>query len=86
MTSSKLFSLLASKDRDFLLSLPTGTRVIALILVNVLEFLLRHIYFSANWCCNFTPLLANAYKQLKDRGPGFEVVFVSCDEDLPAFD
>ncbi|XP_047963099.1 probable nucleoredoxin 2 isoform X2 [Salvia hispanica] len=84
MSSSKLLSLLASKDRDFLLS-PTGTRVN----ISYLEGKTIGIYFSANWyqpCRNFTPLLANAYEQLKDRGPGFEVVFVSCDEDAPAFD
>lgn len=48
------------------------------------------IYFSANWyppCREFTPVLADAYEQLKVRcDPGFEIVFVSCDEDKEAFD
>lgn len=46
------------------------------------------VYFSANWyppCQKFTPLLANAYEQLKNRNPSFEIVFVSSDEDLDAF-
>ncbi|CAA0831075.1 Probable nucleoredoxin 1 [Striga hermonthica] len=45
------------------------------------------VYFSANWClpCHqFTKALTNAYEQLKDRG--FEIVFVSSDEDQCAFD
>lgn len=46
------------------------------------------IYFSANWyppCHNFTQLLVNAYEEFKNHTPGFEVVFVSSDEDLDAF-
>ncbi|MEM7392039.1 MAG: thioredoxin-like domain-containing protein, partial [Verrucomicrobiota bacterium] len=40
------------------------------------------IYFSANWCppCKtFTPKLVKAYKQLKEQGKNFEIVFVSSD-------
>ena len=47
------------------------------------------LYFAANWypkCEAFTPVLAAAYRQLKDRGASFEVVFVSCDEDQPSFE
>ncbi|KAK1667831.1 hypothetical protein QYE76_055990 [Lolium multiflorum] len=47
------------------------------------------LYFAANWyprCEAFTPALAAAYGQLRDRGVGFEVVFVSCDEDAPSFE
>ncbi|KAF6168102.1 hypothetical protein GIB67_011487 [Kingdonia uniflora] len=47
------------------------------------------LYFSANWypqCQNFTPVLANTYKQLKEQGANFEIVFVSSDEDLSSFD
>ncbi|XP_044341681.1 uncharacterized protein [Triticum aestivum] len=47
------------------------------------------LYFAANWypkCEAFTPALAAAYQQLRARGAGFEVVFVSCDEDGPSFE
>uniref|UniRef100_A0A453FQC0 protein-disulfide reductase n=1 Tax=Aegilops tauschii subsp. strangulata TaxID=200361 RepID=A0A453FQC0_AEGTS len=47
------------------------------------------LYFAANWypkCEAFTPALAAAYQQLRERGAGFEVVFVSCDEDRPSFE
>ncbi|CAM0883254.1 unnamed protein product [Alopecurus aequalis] len=47
------------------------------------------LYFAANWypkCEAFTPALAAAYHQLKERGVGFEVVFVSSDEDRPSFE
>ncbi|CAI9117030.1 OLC1v1018341C1 [Oldenlandia corymbosa var. corymbosa] len=51
------------------------------------------VYFSANWyppCQKFNQLLVNAYEHFKltnhhNRNPGFEVVFVSSDEDLDAF-
>jgi nucleoredoxin len=42
------------------------------------------LYFSAHWCppCrNFTPVLANTYKNLQDQGKDFEVVFLSWDND-----
>lgn len=47
------------------------------------------LYFAANWypkCEAFTPALAAAYHQLMERGAGFEVVFVSCDEDRSSFE
>ncbi|XP_077246691.1 putative nucleoredoxin 2 [Tasmannia lanceolata] len=77
-------SLLASQHRDFLLS-PTGNQVN----VSALEGKVVGLYFSANWytpCRNFTPVLAGIYNQLKECGAGFEIVFVSADEDLEAFD
>lgn len=40
------------------------------------------IYFSAHWCppCReFTPILADVYKQLQESGKKFEVIFVSSD-------
>uniref|UniRef100_A0A5B7AKV8 protein-disulfide reductase n=1 Tax=Davidia involucrata TaxID=16924 RepID=A0A5B7AKV8_DAVIN len=76
-------SLLTSKDRDFVLS-PTGTQVN----VSDLEGEVIGLYFSANWyppCQNFTQVLVDAYEQLKSCGSGFEIVFVSSDEDLDAF-
>ncbi|XP_010266051.1 PREDICTED: probable nucleoredoxin 2 [Nelumbo nucifera] len=81
--SSRFSSLLASKDRDFLLS-PTENQV----KVSDLDGKVVGIYFSANWyppCRKFTPILAGVYEQLKGRGCGFEVVFVSSDEDCDAF-
>lgn len=76
--------ILASKDCDFLLS-STGAQVKA----SDLESKIVGLYFSANWyppCTKFTDLLINVYQQLKDHSdPGFEIVFVSSDEDLDAF-
>lgn len=46
------------------------------------------LYFSANWytpCGSFNQLLVNVYEQLKSNGSNFEIVFVSSDEDLDAF-
>ncbi|XP_058090870.1 probable nucleoredoxin 2 [Magnolia sinica] len=79
----KFYSLLTSRDRDFLLS-PTGNQV----KVSELEGKVVGIYFSANWyppCLNFTPVLSGIYSQLKERGAQFEIVFVSSDEDYDAF-
>lgn len=83
LKNSHYLSLLTSKDRDFLLS-PAGIEV----KVSELEGKVIGVYFSANWyppCQNFNKLLVNAYEQLKSLSPGFEVVFVSADEDLDAF-
>lgn len=81
-----LHSLLSSKDGDFLLS-PTSDQV----RISDLQCKAIGIYFSANWyppCRKFTTTLANTYEQLKkcNIDPGFEVVFVSSDEDLDSFD
>jgi hypothetical protein len=47
------------------------------------------LYFSAQWCApsrGFTPQLVAAYKAIKARGEtGFEVVFISSDEDETSF-
>lgn len=46
------------------------------------------LYFSAHWCppCRgFTPLLAKCYKELKEAGKKFEIVFVSSDRDEESF-
>lgn len=45
------------------------------------------IYFSAQWCppCqNFTPLLAECYKKVKDAGKKLEIIFISLDKDEEA--
>ena len=47
------------------------------------------IYFSAHWCgpCRaFTPQLVEVYKQCKEQGKNFEVVFLSSDQSKAAFD
>ncbi|KAL3734314.1 hypothetical protein ACJRO7_023631 [Eucalyptus globulus] len=83
VSSSRFTSLLASKDRDYLLS-PTGSQVT----VSDLEGHVVGLYFSANWyspCRNFNCVLSEAYEQLKTNQSKFEVVFVSADEDLSAF-
>ncbi|KAM3341617.1 putative nucleoredoxin 2 isoform X1 [Capsicum galapagoense] len=79
-------SILASKHGDFLLS-SAGDQV----KVSELEGKVVGLYFSANWyspCTKFTNLLVNVYQQLKECSNvnlGFEIVFVSSDEDLNAF-
>ncbi|KAL8126373.1 putative nucleoredoxin 2 [Apium graveolens] len=83
INSSKFMSLLASPDRDFLLS-SDGTQV----KVSELEGKVIGIYFSANWyppCRSFNHLLINTYEQIKSCSSEFEIVFVSSDEDLDAF-
>ncbi|KAF8410373.1 hypothetical protein HHK36_002901 [Tetracentron sinense] len=97
VSNTRFSSLLTSKDRDFLLS-PTGNQVLSLSLslslslyhvkVSNIEGKVVGLYFSANWyppCRKFTPVLASVYEQLKGNGIGFEVVFVSSDEDSEAF-
>ena len=47
------------------------------------------LYFSAHWCgpCRgFTPDFAAVYKELRAAGKPFEVIFVSSDRDLAAFE
>ncbi|KAI9109162.1 hypothetical protein K1719_019785 [Acacia pycnantha] len=84
MSSSRLSSLLASKDRDFLLT-PTGSQV----KVCDLEGKLVGLLFGANWyaaCRRFTGMLIGIYEELRNKVPGFEVVYVSSDENLSAFE
>ncbi|KAI3816970.1 hypothetical protein L1987_10756 [Smallanthus sonchifolius] len=80
----KYSSLFASDHRDFLLS-PTGAQ----IKISDLEHKTVGIYFSANWypqCQTFTKLLIQVYNQTQARiDSNFEIIFVSSDEDLNAF-
>ncbi|AES74069.1 putative protein-disulfide reductase [Medicago truncatula] len=83
VSSFKFSYLLASKDRDFLLS-STGTQV----KISELEGKVVGLLFAANWyppCRGFTQLLIGIYEQLKSNIPQFEIVYVSSDEDLDAF-
>ncbi|XP_024023757.1 probable nucleoredoxin 2 [Morus notabilis] len=80
---SKFSSLLASKDRDYLLS-PKGNQV----KISDLNGKVVGLYFSANWyppCRNFNQVLVEIYEQLKQSGSNFEIVYVSSDEDIAAF-
>ena len=46
------------------------------------------LYFSAHWCppCrSFTPQLAKIYKEIKDSGKDFEVIFISSDRSEKDF-
>ncbi|KAK7310990.1 hypothetical protein RJT34_08824 [Clitoria ternatea] len=84
LSVSKFSHLLASKDRDFLLS-PSGAQV----KVCDLEGKVVGLLFGANWyppCRGFTQMLVGIYEELKRSVPDeFEVVYVSSDEDLDAF-
>ncbi|KAK8961852.1 putative nucleoredoxin 2 [Platanthera guangdongensis] len=76
-------SILSSENRNFLIS-PAGNKVP----VEELEGKTIGLYFGANCyanCEKFTPLLAKAYRHLKEQGAKFEVVFVSCDENQSSF-
>ncbi|TKY75279.1 nucleoredoxin 2 [Spatholobus suberectus] len=83
VSTSKFSHLLASQDRDFLLS-PTGAQV----KVSDLEGKVVGLLFAANWyppCRGFTQILVGIYEELKSSVPQFEIVYVSSDEDLDAF-
>ncbi|KAF0922479.1 hypothetical protein E2562_037263 [Oryza meyeriana var. granulata] len=60
----------------------------AIVKISSIEASTVALYFSASWCppCRrFTPKLIEAYKELVSQGKSFEVVFVSGDSDLEAF-
>lgn len=47
------------------------------------------LLFGANWyppCRRFTQMLVGIYEELRSRDPGFEIVYVSSDEDSDSFD
>ena len=53
------------------------------------EFEVVGIYFSGHWCgpcVRFTPVLRDAYSRLKAANKSFEVVFVSSDHGIQAFE
>ncbi|MFQ6621682.1 hypothetical protein Gotur_001716 [Gossypium turneri] len=85
ISTSRFSSLLASKDRDYLLSSTTQDDQVK---ISDLEGKAIGLYFSANWyppCRNFNKVLIGVYEQLKSNGSNFEIIFVSSDEDLSAF-
>lgn len=56
--------------------------------VSELEGKVVGLLFAANWyppCRGFTQLLVGIYEELKSSVPQFEIVYVSSDEDLDAF-
>ncbi|EEF52780.1 probable nucleoredoxin 2 isoform X4 [Ricinus communis] len=70
------------------LRLPLALHLRYKVKVSELEGKVIGLYFSANWyppCRNFNQVLAGVYEQLKENGSNFEVVFVSSDENLDAF-
>ncbi|XP_038715413.1 probable nucleoredoxin 2 [Tripterygium wilfordii] len=81
---TRFSSLFVSGDRDYLLS-PDGSQA----RVSDLEGKVIGLYFSANWyppCRNFNEFLIHFYEQLNQvHGSNFDIIFVSCDEDLDAF-
>ncbi|KAI4336742.1 hypothetical protein L6164_015231 [Bauhinia variegata] len=82
-SSSRFSCLLATKDRDFLLS-PTGLQV----KVSDLDGKVVGLLFAANWyppCRSFTQMLVGIYEELKSSVSDFEIVYVSSDEDADAF-
>ncbi|TYH17492.1 hypothetical protein ES288_A05G195800v1 [Gossypium darwinii] len=88
LSPSTLSSLLGSKDRDYLLCSTAAAAETDQVKISDLEGKVIGIYFSANWyppCRNFNRVLIGVYEQLKSNGSNFEIVFVSSDEDLDAF-
>ncbi|XP_022769239.1 probable nucleoredoxin 2 isoform X2 [Durio zibethinus] len=86
ISTSRFSSLLASKDRDYLLC--SREAEADQVKISDLEGKVIGIYFSANWyppCRNFNQVMIDVYEQLKSNGSNFEIVFVSSDEDLDAF-
>uniref|UniRef100_A0A0D6R0U7 protein-disulfide reductase n=1 Tax=Araucaria cunninghamii TaxID=56994 RepID=A0A0D6R0U7_ARACU len=79
-----LKSLLTTETRDFLTT-PEGKEV----KVAELEGKIVGLYFAAHWyheCQTFTSVLADIYKQLKEQGAEFEIIFISSDEDRVSFE
>ncbi|CAI9092921.1 OLC1v1028289C1 [Oldenlandia corymbosa var. corymbosa] len=78
-----LMSLLVNVPRDYLLSNDANK-----VPVNELEGKTVGLYFSENshkGCLEFTKVLIEVYKKLRDRGENFEVVLVSLDEEEQDF-
>uniref|UniRef100_A0A0D6QVY9 protein-disulfide reductase n=1 Tax=Araucaria cunninghamii TaxID=56994 RepID=A0A0D6QVY9_ARACU len=81
-TQHSLKTLLCTKEREFLIK-NNGYKV----KVEELKGRIVGLYFSAHWCppCRaFTPLLTEVYTKLLDKR-GFEIIFVSDDEDESSF-
>ncbi|KAK1376562.1 putative nucleoredoxin 1 [Heracleum sosnowskyi] len=79
-----LESILVSEEQDFVIA-KDGIKVPVSDLVG------KHIlfYFSAHWCppCRvFTPKLIEIYHNIKSKYDGFELIFISFDQDQTSFD
>ncbi|XP_042399845.1 probable nucleoredoxin 1-2 isoform X2 [Zingiber officinale] len=78
-----LRSILVSSSRDYLI---TNDR--SKVSVSSLQGKIVALYFSCNrdCCSEFSPILAQIYKKLKEIGEGFEVVLVSLEDDESYYD
>ncbi|KAG6504320.1 hypothetical protein ZIOFF_036651 [Zingiber officinale] len=78
-----LRSILVSSSRDYLI---TNDR--SKVFVSNLEGKIVALYFSCNrdCCSEFSPILAQIYKKLKEIGESFEVVLVSLEDDESYYD
>ncbi|XP_015894781.2 probable nucleoredoxin 1 [Ziziphus jujuba] len=81
--NQSLSSVLVSNSTDYLIS-NNGDRV----LVSELEGKMVGLYFSMNSfspSLEFTPMLVEFYKKLKEKGHDFEIVLISLDHDEEQF-
>ncbi|KAG6513709.1 hypothetical protein ZIOFF_024045 [Zingiber officinale] len=78
-----LRSILVSSSRDYLI---TNDR--SKVSVSNLEEKIVSLYISCNrdCCSEFSPILAQIYKKLKEIGESFEVVLVSLEDDESYYD
>ncbi|KAG6544785.1 hypothetical protein Mapa_013811 [Marchantia paleacea] len=81
--NQSLESLLVTEERDYVIDLDFNEVKVSSLVGKTVG-----LYFSAHWCppCRgFTPRLATIYKQLKEEGKPFEIIFISSDRDEEAF-
>ncbi|KAG6472819.1 hypothetical protein ZIOFF_070297 [Zingiber officinale] len=78
-----LQSISVSSSRDYLI---TNDR--SMVSVSNLEGKIVALYFSCNRDCwsEFSPILTQIYKKLKEIGESFEVVLVSLEDDESYYD
>ncbi|XP_042454479.1 probable nucleoredoxin 1-2 [Zingiber officinale] len=79
-----LRSVLVSSSRDYLIANDRSK-----VSVSNIEGKIVALYFSINAsrsCADFTPILAQIYRKLKEIGENFEVVLVSLDDEESSYD